>query len=244
MLFSIITPTWQRLDGRLERCLTSIRNQSHRQWGQREHIVVDDGSSDGTWAYLRAQGVYGIQQNHGGRVVARNRGMEAATGDWICWLDSDDAYDVEYLTTLDYHIQQHPEARLFVMGSVYHGMVKDEGQHICPAWTQIRPAWAPPLIDEGLGFPIHQHFPSGKVGTGMFVFHRSCLDKIGLMPNWKTVDEVADGVDGWLGYETGYGSTKKHVGNPWGEDWAQFRKLTMYYQVHLIKPALYNQYVR
>ena len=55
---------------------------------------------------------------------------------------------------------------------------------------------------------------------------------------------IADGADEWLGYETGYSAAKKWIGNPWGDDWVFFRKLTLFYKVHLIQACLYNQYVR
>ena len=78
----------------------------------------------------------------------------------------------------------------------------------------------------------------------MFVFHRECYENIGPMPHWKDHLAVADGVDEWLGYETGYSGDKKWVGNPFGDDWAYFRKLTQFYRVHLIEACLYIQYLR
>jgi glycosyltransferase involved in cell wall biosynthesis len=180
-----------------------------------------------------------VYVEHGGRVIARNVGMRKARGEWICWLDSDDAYDPMYLTTFGHNIRKEPEARLWVCGAVYHGM--EGGKlHICPKWTKIRPAWMPPVNTDG----GHDHFPSGKVGTGMFVFARSCLDVTGLMPEWKTSGQIADGVNEWLNYDTGYSSARKEVGNPFGDDWAMLRRLTQFYRVHLIDAALYVQYVR
>ncbi len=64
------------------------------------------------------------------------------------------------------------------------------------------------------------------------------------MPAWKDHLAIADGVDGWLGYETGYSAAKKWVGNPNGEDWAYYRALTMHYQAHPIDACLYIHYVR
>ena len=184
-----------------------------------------------------------IQIKHQGRVVARNVGMKAAKGEWITWLDSDDAYDAEYLNTFSHNIQHNPDASLWVCGVVMHGMVKDDKQHICPKWTKLRHAWTPPLNEEG-DYPVHAHFPSGRVGTGMFVFKRECLEKTGVMPDWGNHNQVADGCDEWLGYETGYSSAKRLVGNPWGDDHVFFRKLCMFYRVHIIEACLYIHYVR
>jgi glycosyltransferase involved in cell wall biosynthesis len=227
MKFSIITPTWNRADGRLERCMLSVQSQTFRDY---EHIIIDDGSTDGTEAYVNLQGV-----------IARNAGMQASTGDWLTWLDSDDALDQEYLATLAYNINQSPDVRLWVLGVIYHGMTKDaSGRHVCPKWTKLRHPWLPPLNCDG----AHDHFPSGKIGTGMFVFHRECYQKIGPMPPWKNHNQIADGVDEWLGYETGYSSAKRLCGNPHGDDWTFIRHLSMYYRIHLIHACLYIQYVR
>jgi len=247
--FSIIIPTYNRADGRLQRALRSIETQQYLycdNYEGYECIVVDDGSTDVTPDLIWFTPIYDstfryIRHDHRqGRVIARNTGMAAATGEWLCWLDSDDAYDPMYLATFAHHIEQEPEARLFVCGVVVHGMVGERNKRICPAWTKIRKAWMPPLNCDG----AHDHFPSGKIGTGMFVFHRECYEEIGPLPPWVSHLDIADGVDEWLGYETGYSAAKRWVGNPFGDDWAYLRKLTMLYRVHLVHPALYVQYVR
>ncbi len=246
--FSIITPTWNRADGRLQRCLSSVLSQSFQDF---EMIVVDDHSTDITsnvaayfssqFASLETNLTFIAMPEHRGRVVARNVGMKFAKGDFLVWLDSDDALDPMYLATFAHYIEQEPDARLWICGSRYHGMIKTaDGEHICPKWTRLRQAWIPPVDTNG----VHQHFPSGLVGTGMFVFHRECLEKTGLMPDWINHNKLADSVDEWLGYTTGYSSKTKTCGNPWGDDWAMLRKLTMHYRAHKIDACLYNQYVR
>lgn len=242
--FSVVVPTWKRWL-RLERALTSLEVQTFVDF---EVIVVDDGNQPEG----RVQNIVNghdsrfqcVRQKHAGRVVARNTGMEAARGDWICWLDSDDAWDAEYLHTFAWNIEQQPEANLWVCGAVVHGMIKTaEDKHVVPKWTKLRLPWMPPLNEEG-DFPVHDHFPSGKVGTGMFVFRRECLDETGLLPPWRNIQELSDGIDDYLGYETGYSYAKKWVGNPWGDDHAMFRKLTMHYEVHTVEACLYVHYVR
>jgi glycosyltransferase involved in cell wall biosynthesis len=58
-------------------------------------IVVDDGSTDGTAGAIRTRyrdHVEVCTQENAGVAAARNRGIRAATGDWVAFLDSDDLW--------------------------------------------------------------------------------------------------------------------------------------------------------
>ncbi|MGO2083603.1 glycosyltransferase family 2 protein [Vagococcus sp.] len=76
----------------LVRCLNSIRNQTYSNF---EVIVVDDGSTDSSkLLYLNTckfdeRFTYIYQENRGVS-AARNRGIDQATGEFICFVDSDD----------------------------------------------------------------------------------------------------------------------------------------------------------
>lgn len=79
----------------IEQALTSIRAQTRPA---DEILVIDDGSTDTTVALARGvPGVTVLQQAHAGVAAARNRGLEAATGDVIAWLDADDLWAPETL---------------------------------------------------------------------------------------------------------------------------------------------------
>ncbi len=81
----------------LGRALDSVFTQSLRA---DEVIVVDDGSDDSTANWLRTEypDVQLIENpSNRGVSYSRNRGIEAATGDWIALLDSDDAWMPEKL---------------------------------------------------------------------------------------------------------------------------------------------------
>ncbi len=86
----------------LEQCLAGIRLQS----GVRiEVICVDDGSSDASGLILEQAAaadprITVISQSEAGQSVARNRGMAAATGRYVCLLDSDDFWSADALAGL------------------------------------------------------------------------------------------------------------------------------------------------
>ncbi len=57
-----------------------------------EIIVVDDGSQDETAAVAETYPVTVIRQNNGGPASARNAGAQAASGEWLAFLDHDDSW--------------------------------------------------------------------------------------------------------------------------------------------------------
>jgi glycosyltransferase involved in cell wall biosynthesis/LmbE family N-acetylglucosaminyl deacetylase len=76
--------------------LQSVALQTYQP---REIIVVDDASTDGSLAQIKASGVdvKVLQVNARNAASARNEGIEAATGDWIALLDADDKWYPNHL---------------------------------------------------------------------------------------------------------------------------------------------------
>jgi glycosyltransferase involved in cell wall biosynthesis len=106
--FSIVITTFNRLEW-LKRALDSALGQSV----DCQVIVVDNASTDGTQAYVQNLGkrVLYIRNpqnlNHAGAV---NVGVEAATGDWIKFLDDDDYLAPDCLEVMTAAIESHPKA--------------------------------------------------------------------------------------------------------------------------------------
>lgn len=85
---SVIIPVWNspRL---LRDCLAAIERQTLPS-GQFEILVVDNGSTDDTAAVARAvPGVIVIEESQPGSYAARNRGLEAARGEYVAFTDAD-----------------------------------------------------------------------------------------------------------------------------------------------------------
>lgn len=88
---SIIVPVY-KVEPYLRKCLDSIVGQTYQNL---EIILVDDGSPDNCGAICdayaaRDERIRVIHKANGGVASARNAGLDAATGDYIGWVDSDD----------------------------------------------------------------------------------------------------------------------------------------------------------
>ena len=83
-------------------CLESIRRQDFSDF---EVVLVDDGSTDGSAAICDCVAASDsrfrvIHQSNGGSSVARNTGIDASTGRYIAFMDSDDVIHESYISRL------------------------------------------------------------------------------------------------------------------------------------------------
>ena len=93
MKISVVVPVYNA-ERFLRFSLESVLAQTHSDW---ECVCVDDGSTDGSGALLDGYAAKEtrfrvVHQSNGGVASARNAGMDAATGDLVAFLDSDDAF--------------------------------------------------------------------------------------------------------------------------------------------------------
>ncbi|MBQ9082383.1 MAG: glycosyltransferase [Clostridia bacterium] len=93
---SIIVPVY-KTEKYLERCVTSLRNQTLRDI---EIILVDDGSPDDCPQLCDAfaatdERIRVIHKPNGGVSTARNTGLDAAQGTYITFVDSDDFIELD-----------------------------------------------------------------------------------------------------------------------------------------------------
>jgi glycosyltransferase involved in cell wall biosynthesis len=100
-MISVITPTYNRRELLLDRCVPSVQAQTHTDL---EHIVVDDGSDeqleDALAGVDRVRYVE-LRRHLGGLgELQRLEGLEEAKGELIAYLDDDNAYRPEHLEQL------------------------------------------------------------------------------------------------------------------------------------------------
>lgn len=114
--FSIIIPVYN-VQNHLAACLKSVAEQpGPRDW---ECLLIDDGSTDLTGSICDAlaaeiPGLQVLHQARTGPTAARNTGLQAATGDWVLFLDGDNAMAPGLLETLRAALPAHPECDWFI----------------------------------------------------------------------------------------------------------------------------------
>lgn len=106
---SVIMPTYNAEDT----VATAIRSVLGQTWGDLELIVVDDRSTDATWDIVQAHAdsapIKAIRQDkNGGAYAARNRGLQAATGDLITTHDADDWSHPQRIEVQARHMVERP----------------------------------------------------------------------------------------------------------------------------------------
>lgn len=112
MTISVVIPCYNRahLVG------DAIRSALAQTVQPSEIIVVDDGSKDGSEAIASGfSGVRCLRQTNAGPSAARNAGIQAATGDWVAFLDSDDLWPPTRLSSQLALLEAHPDL-VFIFG--------------------------------------------------------------------------------------------------------------------------------
>lgn len=100
-LVSIITPVWNRPDLVVD-AIKSVQAQTYKNW---EMIITDDGSTDNTVEIIKKfakkdKRIKILEPGHQGVSGARNSSIKEATGEWIAFLDSDNVWTPNFLSSM------------------------------------------------------------------------------------------------------------------------------------------------
>lgn len=151
--------------------LASVQAQSR---AVSEIVLVDDGSTDGSAEIARALApdIVIVSQPQGGIARARNTGLAAAKGDLIAFLDADDIWPADSLSSRIAPLEADPA----VAGSF--GMVE---QFLCP------------MVDAATRARLH--CPPGRVAArlmGALLVRRSAAMQVGAFDTALSVGETMD----------------------------------------------------
>ena len=115
MRFSIIVPVYNT-ESYLQRCVQSVFQQDFSDW---ELLLIDDGSTDQSGkiadSYAEKDSrVHALHQSNSGQFLARQHGIQQSRGEYLLFLDSDDALEPVCLKTIDQTLcEKNPDILLF-----------------------------------------------------------------------------------------------------------------------------------
>jgi len=126
-MISVIMPTYNRV-WTITQAIGSVVAQTFGDW---ELIIIDDGSTDETEAavvnFLLDTRIRYIKQANAGPIVARNNGAKLAKGEWLAFLDSDDAWLPEKLAK-QWELVEQSAQPILVYGNYYH--INEKGERL------------------------------------------------------------------------------------------------------------------
>ena len=114
MRFSVIIPLYNKASY-VAKTIRSVLDQTFTDY---ELTVVDDGSRDES-AKIAARAIEGqgncrlIRQENAGVSVARNHGVMASQGDYLCFLDADDWWAPNFLEEISKLVNEFPDAGIY-----------------------------------------------------------------------------------------------------------------------------------
>jgi glycosyltransferase involved in cell wall biosynthesis len=131
--FSIIIPAYNRAHS-IKKAIASILNQTFNDF---EIIIIDDASIDNTKEVI--DGIedprinYYRNETNQERCISRNKGIEIAKGDYICFLDSDDYHLPNHLQTIYDEIEKNNFKKAFYFVNAWDETEEGErSERTCP----------------------------------------------------------------------------------------------------------------
>ena len=184
---SIITPTYNR-EGFIGEAVESVLSQTFADF---ELLIVDDGSTDSTeerlTPYREDPRVKYFQQENQGQSIARNLALQHAQGEFICFLDSDNAWVPDKLEKQLAVFERTPEVEV-VYGDI---ITIDESGNELSRDNMARHS----------GFVAFQMLKDNFVSMNTAMARRRCFDELGGMGGKR---RVADDYDLWLRFSARY----------------------------------------
>lgn len=177
MFFSVVIPLYNK-SPYVVKAIQSVLDQTFSDY---ELIVVDDGSSDDS-AEKAQKATEGHQhcrlmrQENAGVSVARNNGVAASLGDYLCFLDADDWWDPRFLEEMSQLIGEFPDAGIY--GTNY--TIVNETKHK----TRVSPIGVEPGFEKGyINYcQVYAKTMAMPLWTGAICIPKPVFDEMGGFP--------------------------------------------------------------
>lgn len=161
---TVVTPSYNQAQY-LESTILSILTQDYPNL---EYIIIDGGSTDGSVEIIKRYASklsYWVSEPDSGQSHAINKGLKIATGDWLCWQNSDDIFYPSTFLKIAEIIKKTPEVD-FIIGDIN---LIDQGENVLKDVRYVKPTYRSLLAE-------------GMVLTNQSAFWRRDLqDKVGLL---------------------------------------------------------------
>lgn len=167
IMFSVVIPVWNRANI-IKRAIKSALDQTYDNF---EIIVVDDGSEDGLEEVIKpyiSESLSYFRIPHSGASAARNHALTHAKGEYIAYLDSDNVWHPEFLSTMcEFLKKEEPRSRAaYCICNTYRineatGIMQFEGAR-------------------GEEFNFRRLLSGNYIDLNTFVHSRDCIEKVGL----------------------------------------------------------------
>lgn len=111
-MISVIVPLYNKVQT-IEKTLSSVWKQTYTDY---EIVIVDDGSTDGSADVVKSFNDTRIRlfvQPNAGVSAARNHGVSEARGEYVAFLDADDEWREDYLSTQIRLAEKYPQCAVF-----------------------------------------------------------------------------------------------------------------------------------
>ena len=127
MKISIIVPVYNT-EQYIDKCLRSIQQQTYKDI---EVIVVNDGSPDNSQdiidSYVKSDNrFFCVRKENGGLASARNAGIQLATGEYLCFIDSDDWVKEQFINDFVDCIRDNPNIDIVISKNYIYDSIIDK----------------------------------------------------------------------------------------------------------------------
>lgn len=191
-MFSVVIPLYNK-ELSIRNTLQSVLDQTFTNF---EIVIVNDGSTDSSVAIVEEftdSRIRLIHQENQGVSAARNRGITEATYEWVAFLDADDLWLEDHLSTLADMIDQYSEEKVFATS-----YIRSNQNLLDSSDSSVR------IVENYFTEALKGHF----VWTGVMCIHESIFDCIGV---FNTKLSRGEDLDLWarIGREYKYILSKK-----------------------------------
>jgi len=181
--FSVVIPLFNKRP-HVGRAIQSVLAQTV---GVHEIVVVDDGSSDGGFEYVRGLGDVRIKLHQRntpgpGGYAARNLGIEVASGDWIAFLDADDEWLPHHLEIVEQTMRMCDRPNDLVCVGTGFRILFPSGREEFDIYSRYRKEGGPEFLDFEQLLATWLVVGGAPVWTSATVCRRDALIAAGLFP--------------------------------------------------------------